>query len=108
MTATYPALATLKRAISNSFALNFGILLPLAAIVFEAATGICAGMIDPMPTWSYLILLLAVRRDALEHSRAFAAMAGFSAAIALFYTILLAPLLPFAIVGLLVLLPGLG
>src|SRR6266550_3071589 len=119
MTVTCPEIAAPKRAVSASFIVNGGVLLPIAAIVFEAATGICANFVDPMPSWSYLILLLTVpacnilawlglRRDAVEHSRAFAAMAGFSGAVALFYTILFAPLLPLAVIGLLVLLPGLA
>src|SRR5215472_13836981 len=76
-----------------------GVLLPLAAILVELVTAFCAGFIDPMPTTWHLALLLAVpwcnavawqalRRDAFEHSRTFAAMAGFSGAVALFYTIL--------------------
>jgi hypothetical protein len=119
MIATYRELATPKRALSGSFVSTCGIFLPIGAIAFEAATGVCANMIDPMPSWWHLILLLTVpacntlcwlglRRDAVEHSRAFAAMAGYSGAVALFYTILFAPLFPVAAIGLLVLLPGLA
>ena len=96
-----------------------GILLPVAAIAFEAATSICAVMVDPMPGLSYLLLLLTVptcnllawlglRRDAFHHRRILAAMTGFSAAIALFYTVLFMPVMPIALVGLIVVLPVLA
>ncbi len=99
---------------------TFGVLLPLAAIAFEAGTAICVDAgIDPMPSPAYLLLLLTVpmcnvlawlglRREAFEHRFAFAAMTGFSGAIALFYAILFLPLTPILLIGVIVLLPALG
>jgi hypothetical protein len=94
-------------------------MLPLAAIAFEAASAILTNFIDPMPSVSYVFLLLSVpachamawlglKRDAFHHSRWYAAMTGFSAAIALFYSILLIPIMPFAAVCMIVLLGILG
>src|SRR5438105_2459660 len=105
-----------NRALTGASVWRWGVLLPLAAIAVEAATAMCVDFIDPMPMLSYLALLLGVpvcnaiawrglERDALDHSRWFAAMTGFSAVIAFFYTVLFARLLPFALIGLIVLLP---
>lgn len=101
---------------SGRFLIFSGVFLPLAAILFEAATAVCADFIDPMPSWEYGILLLTVpacngaawlglRRDAVQYSRLFAAMAGFSGAIALYYTILFLPIMPMAAIGIIVGLP---
>jgi hypothetical protein len=107
------------RTISKPFVWIFGVILPLAAILFEAAAAFCVEFIDPMPTPAYVVLLLFVpvgnflawlglKRDALDHARALAAIAGFTAAIALFYTILFLPVLPLAVVGLIAGLPVLA
>src|SRR5204863_8115273 len=94
-------------------------LLPSAAILFEALTGFAAGFIDPMPTLWHVALLMAapvcnvlawsgLKSDDLASARRFAAMSGFSAAVALFYTILFLPIMPMAAVGLVVVLPVLA
>ena len=118
VTPAAPARLSTRR-FSSFFIWTFGVFFPLAAIAFELWTAICAEIIDPMPTPWYVALLLTVpagnafawrglRRDALEHSRFFAGLSGFSAAVALFYTILFAPLMPIALVGLIALLPALA
>jgi hypothetical protein len=106
-------------ALTGRFVYFGGVLLPLAAILFEAATAVLTNFADPMPAISYVFLLLAVpvcnaaawhglQLDVLHRGRWFAAMTGFSAALALFYTVLLVPILPFALICLLVLLGILG
>src|SRR5437016_2532967 len=105
-----------RTASGSGFVWICGVFLPLAAVLVEVVTAFCTGFIDPMPTTWHLVLLLAVpwcnaaawlalRRDAFEHGRAFAAMAGFSGAVALFYTILFVPVMPLALVGLIVVVP---
>ena len=107
------------RTISGRFVWLLGVLLPLAAITFEISTAVCTNFIDPMPAPAYVALLFAVplcnaiawcalKRDALAYSRWFAAAAGFSISVALFYTVLFAWILPFCLIGVIVLLPGLG
>jgi hypothetical protein len=96
-----------------------GVLLPSAAIVFEVVTGVAANFIDPMPTLWHLALLITVpvcnvlawrglKSDNLAGARRLAAMSGFSAAVALFYTILFLPIMPMAAIGLVVVLPVLA
>jgi hypothetical protein len=59
-----PAVApeTSTRALSGSFVWIWGVMLPLAAIAFEAASAILTSFIDPMPSVSYVFLLLSVPR----------------------------------------------
>ena len=107
-------------AVSGFFLWTFGVFLPLAAVAFEALTAICVDAgIDPMPSTAYLLLLLTVpacnalawlglRREVFEHRFAFAAMTGYSGAIALFYAVLFLPITPILLIGTIVLLPALG
>lgn len=89
-----------------------GVLFPLLVVAFELATGLCAGFVDPLPTWPHLALILCVpainfllwralrgeRRPAPWHT----ALAGAAAAIAGVYALLLLPLAPLGLIGLLI------
>lgn len=96
--------------------LSFGVILPLAAFVVELATGLCAGaFFDPIPTWGHGLAVLAVptincflwtaaRRDD-PPSPWLTTAAGAAMAIAFVYALIFLPLLPIALIGVLI---GLG
>ncbi len=94
-------------------ALFFAVGLPTVAIFIELVTGWCAGsFFDPLPTFWHLLLVLTVpvvnlllwmvgQKDAGAAPRWLAMAAGAGIAVSLTYSILLMPLLPIAIVGML-------
>lgn len=100
--------------------LAIGVILPLFVVVFELATGLCAGAVfDPLPTWGHGIVVLAVpainyglwkaaRRDSLPAAsrRRLMIAAGAAAAISAIYALLFLPLLPISIIA--ILFVGLG
>ena len=88
----------------------FGILLPLAALVVELLTGMCAEILfNPIPTWfcaavvasiplaNFILLVAAVRGKWLE-KKLLRVIAGYVLTISAFYSV---PLLPFAVLGIL-------
>ncbi len=98
--------------------LFFGVLLPLAAPLFEAATGLCANIFfDPTPTiWHLLLFLLIPAANftawliTTQGSPRYRSQAGLFNAlgmgVALVYTLLFLPLLPFSVIGIIFL--GIG
>lgn len=96
--------------------LTFGVILPAAAFLVELATGLCAGaFFDPIPTWGHALAVLAVpainyllwtaaRRGDPPSPRLMTAV-GAAMAIAFVYSLIFLPLLPIAVVGMLI---GLG
>ncbi|HEX8240642.1 MAG TPA: VIT domain-containing protein [Allosphingosinicella sp.] len=97
--------------------LFFGVILPLAALVVELATSLCAStFFDPIPTWGHALAVLAVpaanyalwaaaRREA-PASPWLTSVAGAAMVIAAAYALVFLPLLPIAVIGILLL--GLG
>jgi hypothetical protein len=111
-----PAVETRASTVSGLSVWTCGVLLPIAAILFESLTGFCTNFTDPMPTLWHLVLLITIpicnamawwglKSDSLTLGRRYAGLSGFSAAVALFYTILFIPIAPMAFIGLIVLLP---
>jgi len=99
--------------------LSMGVILPLVVVLVELATGLCAGTVfDPLPTWGHVLVVLAVPASNFALWRAarqdgagrppgwLMPAAGAGAAIAAAYTLLFLPLLPIAIIAILLL--GLG
>lgn len=96
--------------------LAFGVILPAAAFLVELATGLCASaFFDPIPTWGHALAVVAVpainyllwtaaRRDDPPSPWLMTA-AGAAMAIAFVYSIIFLPLLPIALIGILI---GLG
>src|ERR1044072_7131415 len=110
---------TRTHTVSGIFVWICGVILPGAAALFEAMTAFCACFIDPMPTLWHLAVLLAVpvfnlvswwglKSDNIAAGRRCAIMSGFSAAVSLFYSLLFLPIMPMALVGLIVVLPVLA
>ncbi|OYW53983.1 MAG: hypothetical protein B7Y80_00690 [Hyphomicrobium sp. 32-62-53] len=91
----------------------FGVALPAAVIIIEAAFRLCAeAFFDPMPTWAHTLLIASVpvtNAIALAHSRQRNTapspwLAGFlasSIAVSAFYALLFLPLAPIAVVAIL-------
>ena len=108
-----------KRPFYMGFLFFAGVLLPAVALVVELATRMCAeDLFDPMPTWWHTLFVFFVAATNFQTWRAIrqnrgerAVWLGFANAvavfIALFYTVLFAPVLPMAIVGLIIFLLGL-
>lgn len=97
--------------------LLLGAIFPAGAILFELFTGLCAGMFfDPLPTAGHLLAAGAVPlvnlalwwglRNGAEPSRAATVASGAAAAVAASYTLLFLPMLPFALIG--IILFGIG
>ena len=96
--------------------LTFGVILPLVTLVVELATGLCAAaFFDPVPTWGHALAVLAVpainyvlwaaaRRDE-PGSPWLTTAAGAAMAIAFVYMLIFLPILPIAVIGILI---GLG
>jgi len=96
-----------------------GALLPAAALIVEWTTQWCAeSFFDPMPTWWHTFFIFfvaatnlqtwwAIRQNRLERIGWLGFANAVAIFIALFYTILFAPLLPVAVIGLLAALLGL-
>ncbi|MGB3722555.1 MAG: VIT domain-containing protein [Pacificimonas sp.] len=92
-------------------ALIFGVLLPVAALGFELATGMAAEIVfDPIPGWGYATLVAAVpvlnayiwwhlRRNRPRRPGRLALLAGISTAISLAYVIAFLPIVPMALIG---------
>jgi hypothetical protein len=96
--------------------LAFGVVLPLVAFAVELATGLCGGaFFDPIPTWGHGVAVLAVptinyllwaaaRREGTP-SPWLTTAAGAAMAIAFVYALIFLPLLPIALIGIVI---GLG
>lgn len=114
---TPPTTAKPEAPLASPSLLLFGVIHPALVIVVEAATGMCAKQFfDPMPTvWhgaliaavpaGNLVLWLHLNGGLALSPRRLALINGFATGIAAFYALLFLPLLPIAIVGLLI---GLG
>ena len=102
----------------SNWLLIYGTIFPGVVILVELVTGLCANIFfDPLPTSAHVVLALAVpatnlalwltlRGTALIPGRWLMMMGGASAAIAVCYALVFLPLLPMALVGILVF--GLG
>lgn len=88
----------------------FGVILPLVTLAIEAFTGICAsGLFDPIPSVWHMALVALVpvvcvwNLRFLSEERAFGSgnllSLGIGAAIAVYYTIPFAVIIPFAFIG---------
>ena len=96
----------------------FGIALPIMAIVFESVAGLCRGMFfDPMPTLFHTAmfatiplanarLVYALSRNEAQLPAPWAWLHVFSLGVGIFYSLVFLPLMPFAVLG--VILFGLG
>lgn len=114
-----PAEAVEKSSYYMSFLFIGGVLLPAAAFGLELLTRMCAqNFFDPMPTWWHTLFVFfvaatnlqtwqALRRNRTERTIWLGFANAVAVFVALFYTILFAPLLPIAIIGLLAALLGL-
>lgn len=108
-----------KRPFYTGFLFCTGFLLPAAALGVELATRMCAKQFfDPIPTWWHTLFVffvaatnlqtwLAIKRNRRERMGWLGFANAASIFIALFYTILFAPILPLAFFGLLIFLLGL-
>ncbi len=108
-----------KRPFYSGFLFFAGVLLPAAAFGLELITRMCAQQFfDPMPTWWHTLFVFFVAATNFQTWRAISrnrvertVWLGFANAvaifIALFYTILFAPLLPVAVIGIVLALLGL-
>jgi hypothetical protein len=97
--------------------LSAGVIFPAAVVLFELVTGLCANVLfDPLPTWRHVLIVLAVpvinlvlwraaRREE-PGSRRLLVAAGASMAISGLYALIMLPLMPIALIGILFL--GLG
>lgn len=90
---------------------TFGILLPLGTLVFEAVTGMCAGMLfDPIPTIGHALLVavvpsanflvwLALTKNYQKNLIWLGLLNGAAIAISFYYALLFLPVLPIAVIG---------
>ena len=97
--------------ISTGTLLFFGVILPLLTLGIEYFTGACAGILfDPLPTVGHilvslfvpvanLLVWLAVRNDHLRHRAKLGLASGAVLGVTLVYTLLFAPITPFAIIA---------
>jgi hypothetical protein len=91
----------------------FGVALPTAVIILEAAFRLCAeAFFDPMPTWAHTLLIasapatnaIALARTRQRNTSPSPWLAGFlasSIAVSAFYALLFLPLAPIAVVAIL-------
>lgn len=112
--AVAPAGASAAQGAPHPALLFFGVVYPGAVILIEAATGYCGKhLFDPMPTLWHLALLTMVPignlalwgclAGSLDLSRKMqASITGFAIGIAGFYALLFLPLLPLALVAVLI------
>ena len=107
--------ALLTRKKGWSWALVFGVIMPLLVAIIEILSGFCGGVFfDPVPTVWHSLLVLSVPLVnwwLLTKGRAAGAMAqgiaaGISVVVAIFYGLLFLPLLPLSILAILAM--GLG
>ena len=108
-----------KRPFYMGFLFFAGVLLPAAAFGVELISQMCAhNFFDPMPTWWHTLFVFFVAATNFQTWRAIdqnrverTVWLGFANAvaifIALFYTVLFAPLLPVAVIGIVLALLGL-
>ncbi|WP_380871997.1 hypothetical protein ACFB49_29520 [Sphingomonas sp. DBB INV C78] len=96
-------------------ALNLGVLFPIFVVLLEAATGLCAGVLfDPLPTAGHVVVVLlvpainfalwmAARREGEEphHVGTLIVAGGAATTIAAIYSLMMLPILPFALVAIL-------
>lgn len=114
-----PNQANDKRPFYMGFLFFAGVLLPAGAFIVELLSQWCAReFFDPMPTWWHTLFVffvvvtnfqtwLAIRRNRVERTVWLGFANAITIFIALFYTVLFAPLLPIAVIGLIVALLGL-
>jgi hypothetical protein len=96
----------------GAFQLIFGTLLPLTTLTIEILTHQCAeAFFDPIPTWWHVLLValvpvsnlgvwIAAHRDEPVRGRALAHLNALAIGVALAYTLVFIPIVPFAIVAL--------
>lgn len=96
----------------------FGVLIPALAILLELLAGVCANMFfDPIPTiWHKLLVCLVplanlaiwreLKNDDAEYRPRLAVASGLAIGVSAFYALLFVPLIPFALIGIIVV--GLG
>jgi len=93
--------------------LTFGVLLPLATLIIELATHMCAGtFFDPLPTWFHVLLVATVpggnlaawwwlREERTSLPRWLWWLNGTAVGAGIFYAILYLPMSPFAAIAIL-------
>ncbi len=108
-----------KRPVYMGFLFFAGVLLPAAAFGLELITQMCAhNFFDPMPTWWHTLFVFfvaatnfqtwrAIHRNRVERTVWLGFANAVAVFIALFYTVLFAPLLPVAVIGIVLALLGL-
>ncbi|RYD74718.1 MAG: hypothetical protein EOP84_19450, partial [Verrucomicrobiaceae bacterium] len=96
---------------SEGWLIFLGIVLPVITIGFECLTRICAEtLFDPMPSWLHVFLLVlvpagnllivaSIRQNRADRVCWLVPLQGFILVVAAAYTLLLAPLIPFAPIG---------
>src|ERR1043166_1306501 len=110
-----PEPSLVKRALAptgSAALLLFGVLLPLATLVIELASHICAGtFFDPLPTWLHVLLVASIpvanglawifMRAPRRAPRWLWWLNGVALGAGIFYAALYAPMSPFAVIGIL-------
>src|SRR5215468_846296 len=98
----------------GAWMLVFGVLYPAAVIGIELVTHMCArAFFDPVPTWGHaaaaafvpasnLLIWTRLRNPTVRHARWLAFASGAAIAIGSLYALLFFPLLPLAVVGILI------
>lgn len=106
-----PVYQSVLTAFGGFYIVAFGVLLPLAAMIFELLTQVCASVFfDPLPTVWHIILFgmipafnligyLAVRSNSRISIGQFGFMNAMAIGIALFYTLWFLPVLPFSAIA---------
>ncbi|MDX2307932.1 MAG: VIT domain-containing protein [Hyphomicrobium sp.] len=113
---TPPRLALRSKLPRGTLHAVFGVVLPVAVLVIELVTGICAeALFDPIPTWGHVALVALVpavnlagiyfvrraERAAVASPRWLALLFGCGLAVSAFYALLFLPLMPLAAVAIL-------
>ena len=102
----------LLRWLGSAAGLFFGVLLPLATLLIELSTHVCAGIFDPIPTWFHVLAIalvpaanayamFAVRKSNPARLRLAGRLNALALGITLFYALCFIPLTPFACLGIL-------
>jgi hypothetical protein len=113
------SLVSEPKTVVPGFVVYSGVLLPLAAIALELLTGISDSILGTLPTpWHLGLVLLVpcgvfasqrgIEMGQCENAHSLAWLTGLVAAVAWVYAVLLAPIIPLAIIGLPLLLPVLA
>lgn len=96
----------------------FGVVIPASAVFLELVAGVCAGMFfDPIPTlWHKLLVAFVplanlaiwweLKEEDAEYNSWLGVVSGLTLGVSAFYALLFLPLMPFAIIGIIVL--GIG